>query len=116
MILIIVLSIIPILLSIPAFIMLRKRNRLLLVDIGLSIYATIFLFILACFFTPVFGGFGFSNAGTEPIVIGLFAVIINYLKLIIPNRISKKIVSFGSIVILLIITTLVFFFCPYLSE
>jgi hypothetical protein len=116
MILILLICIVPIILSIPAFIILRRKKRLLIVDLGLSIYATLYLFVLAHFTTPVFSGFGFANAGTEPIIVGLCTVIINYTKLIIPNRIPVKILSLGGIAILLIITTLIFFFFPPLSE
>lgn len=116
MIIVLLIIFLPTVLSIPAFYILRKKRRIFIFDYGIGIYATIYLFILAGVTSPIFSPFGFSDVAAEPFFVGLFSLSINYIKIFIPKTISTKIISFLSITILFLLTTLLFFFFPKYGE
>jgi len=113
---ILIFSVPAILVSIPAYCILHKRNRIFLVDYGLPVYATTLLAILSLYFIPYCKVYAVSNTLADNVLVVMVTVLINYIKIFIPIRIPTKILSAFSIIIMFVITILLFLFVPSTGE
>ena len=83
---IVLVFIMPILLSLPAIIILRKNRCFFLVDYGLNIYSFCFFSFLAYFFKPIAGSEGISMFIVDIFYLTIFSIILNYAKLLFINK------------------------------
>jgi hypothetical protein len=113
---ILIFSIPAILISIPAYYILHKRNRIFLVDYGLPAYATTLLAILSLYITPLCKVYAVSNTLEDNILVVIISVMINYIKIFLPSAISTKVISAFAILIMFVITILLFLFIPSTGE
>ena len=104
----------PILLSLPAFYFLKKRKMFFLVDLGAHVYG-IMLYWLFLFFGNLERGL--SDVFTEPLFICAVCVVVHYGKLFLgKNKRDARKISMWSIVFILLIAVLSYFFFPVLPE
>jgi hypothetical protein len=116
LILVILICVIPTLLSIPAFYILRKKRRIFTFDYGICIYPIIYLCFLKNIAWPTFSTFGFLDMAYELFFVCVFSLLINYIKIFIPNKVSTRTLSFSSLAILFLLTTVLFFFIAQNGE
>ena len=110
--------ILPFLVSIPAFNTLKKRGQLLFIDPFTHVFSAIFIVYMIDWFelSSYVGGGTLGNLAAEPLAAVVLAVIINYLKLLAPKRMSRWVLSFSSILVLLILTTIMWYFFPAMGN
>ena len=109
--------ILPFLVSIPAFTRLKNRGQLLLVDPFTHVFSAIFIvYMMVWFEAYAFAVASLGNLAAEPLASVVLAVIINYLKLLAPKRMSRWVLSFSSILVLFILTTIMWYFFPGMGD
>jgi len=100
-------------LSTPAFYFLHKKQKILYWDYGLIVYISILWSSLMCYFRPVFGMFTFGNLFIEGGILVIMCSITQYIKLLLPARLSAKTISVVSISIMIIFTVSLFYACNW---
>ena len=108
----------PLIVSIPAFNKLKKRGQLLFIDRFIHIFAVVYIWNLMDWFelSSYVGGGTLGNLAAEPLAAVVLAVIINYLKLLAPKSMSRWALSFSSIFVLFILTTIMWYFFPAMGD
>ena len=107
----------PMIFSIPAFYKLKKRGQLAFIDPFTHVFAAIFVLNLTVKFnTYAFAVASLGNLAAEPLAALVLAIIINYLKLLAPKRMSRWVLSFSSILVLFILTTIMWYFFPGMGD
>ena len=108
----------PMIISIPAFYKLKKRGQLLFIDPFTHVFSAIFILYLIDWFelSSYVGGGTLGNLAAEPLAALVLAIIINYLKLLTPKSMSRWFLSFSSILILFILTTIMWYFFPAMGN
>ena len=108
--------IVPVLLSLPAIIILNRNRCFFLIDYGLNTYSLCFFSFLAYFFKPITGSEGISMFIVDIFFLTIFSIILNYIKLLFINKSVSKYISISTILIMLIVTAGTFFFTPVFGE
>jgi len=105
----------PIVLSAPAWIYLKKRKAIYWWDYGISIYAQGVWLIISLF---GIGAQSLTNGFLEPILAGFFAIAINYIHLLLYIFFKKqnKIISFVCIILTIIFAVALLLYMPVMSE
>jgi|GEM_PF-2278059 len=106
---------IAIIISLPAFYILYKKKRFCVWDIGLIVYATALWGIIDVTFQPLFGRLALPNMFVEGFLLVLISILMQYLRIWVPERYSVKLVSFMSILITMILTLCIYYFMPSLG-
>ena len=108
----------PMIFSIPAFYKLKKRGQLLFIDPFTHVFSAIFIVYMIDWFelSSYVGGGTLGNLFFEPLAAVVLTVIINYLKLLAPKRMSRWVLSFSSILVLFILTTIMWYFFPAMGN
>lgn len=106
----------PVLISWPAISILKRKRCFFKVDYGLNVYSFTLFITLAMLCKPAFGPEGISMFIVDIFCLTIFSVILNYSKLLVAHKVKPKYISIGSILIMLIMTTMVFFFTPMFGE
>ena len=108
--------ILPFVASWPAYKVLKRKNYLFKYDYFLAIYLFILYVLLSYFFQPFAGPQGVSNFIVETICLVVLIIIITYLKLLFVGIVSPRKLSNMSILLLVLLTILLFFFTPMFGE
>ena len=109
--------ILPFLVSIPAFARLKNRGQLLFIDPFTHVFSAIFIvYMMVWFDAYAYAVASLGNLFFEPLAAVVLAVIINYLKLLAPKRMSRWVLSFSSILVLFILTTIMWYFFPGMGD
>lgn len=114
--LILIFGILPLALSWPAIRILKKRNKWTIIDYGINIYSVSLWWILTCANLPTVAFKGLSNYAADPVAITLISIMVNYIRLLLPIKLSKWIISTSNIILMLIIATIIYFWLPSLGE
>lgn len=105
-----------ILISIPAYYILKKRNRIFFADYFLPAYATTLLTIMFSYCATMHVDEGVSNLLEDHILVSVISIAINYIKIYVPKWVPTKILSITSILIMFIFTILLFLVIPSTGE
>jgi len=100
------------LLSLHAFFLLHRRQKIFIWDYGLVIYVTIFWTYLQSYAKPVFGQFTFIHLFVEGAILVFMCSVVQYIKLKIPDRIPAKYISILSILFMMLFTCIIFYLMP----
>ena len=107
----------PMIFSIPAFYKLKKRGQLTFIDPFTHIFAAIYIvYVMRWFDAYAYAVASLGNLFFEPLAAVVLAIIINYLKLLAPKRMSRWVLSFSSILALFILTTIMWYFFPAMGN
>ena len=107
----------PMMVSIPAFYKLKNRCQLIFIDPFTHIFAAIYIvYVMRWFAAYAYAVASLGNLFFEPLAAVVLAVIINYFKLLAPKSMSRWALSFSSILVLFILTTIMWYFFPGMGD
>ena len=104
-------------LSLPAFLKLKKRGHFFFFEPLTYVLTTAFILYLMDSFDDYSKNIAsLGNLFFEPLAALVLTIIINYLKLLAPKRMSRWVLSFSSILVLFILTTIMWYFFPGMGD
>lgn len=100
---------------IASYILLNKHSQLFILDIFSPLIAVAYMIGLMVFGHSLSVA-SLGNLAANPVAVIVLATIINYLKLLFPKKKPKAIFSFLSLCVLLITTTILWYFFPTMGN